>query len=99
MDWTYKYGSGVVYGIGPDRLSSCSCAQCKYGHTRGAIGFTAGHIYRACLDYRYGSRVVYGIVPDRLSSCSCAQCRYGHTRGAIVFTDGHIYRLGHGFVI
>ena len=40
----------------------------KDGHTRGIIGFTAGHIYRACLDYRYGSGVVYDIsVLTRLS--------------------------------
>ena len=56
-----------MYGIGPERLSSCSWVQCRYGHTRGIIGFTVGHIYRACLDYRYGSGVVYGIGPDRLS--------------------------------
>ena len=62
---------------GPDRLTPSSWAVCRsgmdlplqlgmvcrYGHARGVIGFTAGYIYRACLDltYRYGSGVVYGI--------------------------------------
>ena len=32
----------------PDRLSSCSWAQCVGTvNTRGSIGFTGGHIYRA----------------------------------------------------
>ena len=88
-----------MYGIGPERLSSCSCAQCRYGHTRGIIGFTAGHIYRLAWIIVMGQEwcmvsVLTGLVL-RLGTSG----RDGHTRGAIGFTAGHIYRLGHGLVV